>query len=322
MPLRASGRIRQKEAAVIRLGAGFPTLQLGGEPDVIRHWAEGVEALGFNHILAYEHVVGFNGREHISAFGPLDAHSRFHEPLVLFGFLAAVTKRVELVTGVLVLPQRQTALVAKQAAEVDVLSGGRLRLGVGLGWLPEEFAILNEPYRDRGRRVEEQIAVLRALWTQQPVSYVGEWHQFDDAGVSPLPVQRPIPIWIGSHSDAGLRRAGTLADGWLPVAGSVEGVEALVAKRDAIRRAATDAGRDPASIGIDGQVVFSWIPERGWRDFALAWQALGATHLTVTTMGLDSTTSVDEHLNALRHVRDELISAGVVDHVETRANLS
>jgi probable F420-dependent oxidoreductase len=295
----------------MRLGAGFPTLDLGGDPVVIRQWAEAIEALGFDHILAYEHVVGFEGKEHNSAFGPLDTHSTFHEPLVLFGFLAAVTARVELVTGVLVLPQRQTALVAKQTAEVDVLSGGRLRLGIGVGWVSEEFDILGTPYRDRGRRTEEQIAVLRALWTQQPAGFAGDWHQFDQAGISPLPVQRPIPIWIGSHADSALPRVGRLADGWMPVAASADAVAGLDAKREIVHRAARDAGRDPGTIGIDAQVVFNWIPEGGWRDYGLAWQAFGATHLTVTTMGLAG--GIEEHLAALKHVRDEMIAAGVVE---------
>lgn len=301
-----------KGGATMRLGAGFPTLDLGGDPAVIRYWAEAVEALGFDHLLAYEHVVGFNGKEHVSAFGPLDAHSRFHEPLVLFGFLAAVTTRVELVTGVLVLPQRQTALVAKQAAEVDVLSGGRLRLGIGVGWVPEEFDVLGASYRDRGRRTDEQIKVLRALWTQQPVDFSGRWHQFAQAGISPLPVQRPIPIWIGSHGDSALPRVGRLADGWMPVAASVEAVEGLHDKREIVHNAAREAGRDPAAIGIDAQVVFNWIPESGWRAYGQAWQAFGATHLTVTTMGLASS-AVEDHLSAVRFVRDELVAAGVIE---------
>jgi hypothetical protein len=158
----------------------------------------------------------------------------------------------------------------------------------------------------------EQIAVLRALWTQQPTNFTGQWHRFEHAGISPMPVQRPIPIWVGTHGEAGLRRTGRLADGWLPVAGSVEGVEQLVPKRDAIRDAARRAGREPAAIGIDGQVVFNWVPEGGWRDYGLAWQSFGATHLTVTTMGLQAA-SVEEHLAALRFVRDELRAAGVVD---------
>jgi probable F420-dependent oxidoreductase len=302
----------------MRLGAGFPTLDLGGDPAVIRYWAESVEALGFDHILAYEHVIGFDGYAHVGAFGPQDTRSRFHEPLVLFGFLAAVTRRVELATGVLVLPQRQTALVAKQAAEVDVLSGGRLRLGIGIGWVPEEFAILNESYSDRGRRTVEQIAVLRALWTQQPTNFTGQWHRFEHAGISPMPVQRPIPIWVGTHGEAGLRRTGRLADGWLPVAGSVEGVEQLVPKRDAIHDAARRAGREPTAIGIDGQVVFNWVPERGWREYAQAWQSFGATHLSVTTMGLQEA-SVEAHLAALRFVRDELRAAGVVNQVNSNS---
>jgi probable F420-dependent oxidoreductase len=295
----------------MRLGAGFPTLDLGGDPAVIRHWAESVEALGFDHILAYEHVIGFDGREHNSAFGPLDAHSRFHEPLVLFGFLAAVTRRVELATGVLVLPQRQTALVAKQAAEVDVLSGGRLRLGVGIGWVPEEFSMLNERYDDRGRRTVEQIEVLRALWTRQPASFTGRWHRFVDAGISPSPTRRPIPIWIGSHGDVGLRRVGRFADGWLPVAPSIAGIEALAPKLEIIHRAADEAGRNPTTLGIDAQVVFGWVPEGGWQEFGHALHTFGATHLTVTTMGMP-TASVDEHLAALRHVRDEIGAIGIV----------
>jgi len=178
----------------MQLGTGFPTLDLGGDPQVIRQWAQAVERMGLRHILVYEHVVGFNGRDHNSAFGPLNAHSCMHEPFVLFGYLAAITQHVELVTGVLVLPQRQTALVAKQAAEVDVLSGGRLRLGIGIGWVLEEFAALNEVYANRGQRSVEQIAVLRALWTQQPTDFSGTWHALEQAGISPLPVQRPIPI--------------------------------------------------------------------------------------------------------------------------------
>ena len=296
----------------MRIGAGFPTLDLGGAPETIRSWAESVEALGFDHILAYEHVAGFAGRDIGTAFGLLRPHTRYDEPFVLFGFLAAVTRRVELATGVLVLPQRQTALVAKQAAEVDVLSGGRLRLGIGVGGVPEEFALLNANFRDRGRRVEEQIALLRALWTQQPLSFDGRWHHADQTGISPLPVQQPIPIWIGSHSDAGLRRIGRLGDGWLPVIPSSAAVDQLRPMRQLISESAQVAGRDPAVIGIDAQVRFNWIPETGWRDYGLALRDFGATHLTVTTMGLPGS-SVDDHLAALSYVRDELTAAGLVD---------
>lgn len=160
--------------------------------------------------------------------------------------------------------------------------------------------------------MEEQIDVLRALWTLQPATLSGTWHQIEDAGISPLPVQRPIPLWIGSHANGALPRVGKLADGWMPVAPSVETIEGLSSKREVIYGAARDAGRDPATIGIDAQVVFNWIPDNGWREYGLAWQAFGATHLTVTTMGL-AASGVEEHLEALRHVRDELIAAGVVD---------
>jgi probable F420-dependent oxidoreductase len=230
---------------------------------------------------------------------------------VLLGFLAGVTRQVELVTSVLVLPQRQTALVAKQAAEVDVLSGGRLRLGVGIGWVPEEFGALNEQYENRGRRSEEQMRVLRALWTEQPTTFSGRWHQLDRAGIAPLPVQRPISIWIGTHSEAGLRRVGQFADGWMPVGNPLRDADRIRALHTQIAAAAQEAGRDPASIGIDPQVVFGWVEEHDWGKYGAAWRELGATHLTVTTMGL-GTSSVDEHLAALRHVRDELAAAGVL----------
>lgn len=293
------------------LGAAFPSLDIGGNPVMIRRWAEGVESLGLNHIIAYEHVIGFDGRDHRSALGSLDTRSCWHEPLVLFGFLAAVTRRVELATGVLVLSQRQTMLVAKQAAEVDVLSGGRLRLGVGIGWLPEEFAILNETWSNRARRTEEQIAVLRTLWSQRPVDFTGNWHHFEQAGISPLPVRESISIWLGTHSAAGLRRVGQLADGWIPIGHPSEDPARRQDHVQQIHAAARATGRDPASIGIDPQVVYSWIPAGSWVDHAAGWQSVGATHLTVTTSGLGSA-AVDDHLDALRQVRDDLHSAGLV----------
>jgi probable F420-dependent oxidoreductase len=191
----------------MRLGAVFPQNEIGDDPSVIRTWAEEVERLGYQHILAYDHVIGA-GVDTRPDWRGYTSESAFHEVFVLFGYLAAVTTTIELVTGVLILPQRQTALVAKQAAEVDVLSGGRLRLGVGVGWNPVEYDVLNESFRDRGVRSEEQIDLLRALWADPTIDYTGRWHRVDNAGIKPRPSRRRIPVWLGGNAEAVLRRAG------------------------------------------------------------------------------------------------------------------
>jgi probable F420-dependent oxidoreductase len=228
----------------MRIGVVFPTLEVT-DPGAIRDYAQAAEDLGYVHLSAWEHVVGADLRSRPDWTGPATLQA-IHEPLVLFGYLAAVTQRLELVTGVLALPQRQTVLVAKQAAEVDVLSGGRLRLGVGLGWVEPEFRALNETFTDRGRRIQEQLAVLRALFTQEVVTFSGRWHDLDAVGIAPLPT-RPIPIWIGGQADAALRRVAALGDGWMPMIGPQQ------AQRDGfisrLRTYALERGRDPASIG-------------------------------------------------------------------------
>lgn len=195
------------------LGAIFPQSEIGADPIAVRDIAQAAEDLGYHHLLAFEHVILPRKPEYRGYAGAATAEQPFHEPLVLFGYLAALTRRIELVTDVLVLPQRQTVLVAKQAAEVDVLSGGRLRLGIGVGWIPDEFAALGADYSNRGARSEEQIALLRALWTEPEVTFRGRWHQIEAVGISPLPVQRSIPIWIGGRVEATLRRAARLGDG-------------------------------------------------------------------------------------------------------------
>ncbi|MCV7430882.1 LLM class F420-dependent oxidoreductase [Mycolicibacterium bacteremicum] len=281
----------------MRIGVVFPQTELGGDPGAVRAYGRRVEELGFTHILAYDHVVGADPAVHTGWAGPYDVRTTFHEPLVMFGFLAAVTEAVELVTGVIILPQRQTVLVAKQAAEVDLLSSGRLRLGVGIGWNAVEYEALGEDFSTRGKRSAEQIAVLRKLWTEPTVSVRGAHHQITGAGLSPLPVQRPIPIWIGSASDPGYRRAGRLADGWFPM---MSPGPRLDHARSVVEDAATAAGRDPAQIGMEGRV--SW---RGDDDAALAevtaWSQAGASHLSINTMGAGLAT-VDDHLAVLARI--------------------
>ena len=201
----------------MRVGVVFPQTELGGDPGAVRAYGQRVEALGFTHLLAYDHVVGADPEVHKGWQGPYDVHTTFHEPLVMFGYLAAVTTTLELVTGVIILPQRQTVLVAKQAAEVDLLSGGRFRLGVGLGWNAVEYEALGEDFTNRGRRSEEQVEVMRRLWTEESVTLDGRYHHVTGAGLAPLPVQRPIPVWFGAASDRAYERAGRLGDGWFPM---------------------------------------------------------------------------------------------------------
>lgn len=199
----------------MKIGVVFPQTEIGGDVGAVRAYGEEVERLGFSHVLAYDHVLGADPAVHPGWSGPYDLDSTFHEPFVLFAYLAACTS-LEFATGVVILPQRQTALVAKQAAEVDLLSGGRLRLGVGLGWNSVEYEALGKAFSDRGRRVEEQVELLRRLWTERSVTFHGAHETVTGAGLAPLPVQRPVPVWFGAQSPPAYRRAGRLGDGWLP----------------------------------------------------------------------------------------------------------
>lgn len=281
----------------MRVGVVFPQTELGGDPGALRAYGQQVEELGFTHILAYDHVVGADPAVHRGWDGPYDVHTTFHEPFVMFGYLAAVTSAVELVTGVIILPQRQTVLVAKQAAEVDLLSDGRLRMGVGLGWNTVEYEALGEDFTNRGRRSEEQIELLRRLWIEQTVTFDGRYHRVTGAGLAPLPVQRPIPVWVGARSTRALERAGRLADGWFPM---MPPGPKLDHARDIVGRAALAAGRDPAVLGMEGRANWAGNPDDVVEALS-AWEAAGATHAGVNTMGagLDG---VDEHLAALERV--------------------
>jgi probable F420-dependent oxidoreductase len=229
----------------------------------------------------------------------------FHEPFALFGYLAGLTQRMELATGVLILPQRQTALVAKQAAEVDVLSGGRLRLGIGIGRHVVEYEGLGEDFHNRGRRSEEQIEVLRALWTHQLVTYEGRWHKITDAGLNPLPVQRPIPIWFGGMADRVLRRIARLGDGWFPQCQPDDDGRTMI---DRLHAYARREGREPGSIGIEGRISIAQDSAEGWIKLFAAWRELGATHISVNTMGA-GLSSPNDHIDAIRRFKEAIASA-------------
>jgi probable F420-dependent oxidoreductase len=284
------------------IGVVFPQTEIGSDPVAIRDYAQAVEDLGYRQIVIYDHVLGASTANRPDWHGPYTSDTLFHEPLVLFGYLAAITRRVGLVTSVIILPQRQTALVAKQAAEVDVLSGGRLRFGIGVGWNPVEYEALNEDFHTRGARSEEQIAVLRALWTQPVVSFHGRWHQIDEAGINPLPVQQPIPIWLGGNSDAALKRTARLGDGWFPQRPPDDEARAVLEK---LREYTQAAGRSPEAVGIEARMSIGQVPESGWAGYADAWRQLGATHLSVNTMGANLATPQD-HIDALRRAKNIL----------------
>jgi probable F420-dependent oxidoreductase len=279
----------------MKLGVVFPQTEIGSDPGAIRAYAQAAEALGYHHLIAFDQVVGLNPASRPDWQGVYTYRDLFHEPLVLFGYLAAVTEHLELVTGVLVLPQRQTALVAKQAAEVDVLSRGRLRLGIGVGLKADEYEALDATYHDRGTRSEEQIELLRALWGQELITYTGQWHTVSDGGLNPLPIQRPIPIWFGGHADAVVQRLARLGDGWIPLFAPDDAGRAEIEK---MRRYAREAGRDPVSIGVESWITIASKTPDSWREEAQAWKALGATHLSVNTMraGLGSP---EAHIEAI-----------------------
>ena len=285
----------------MQIGVTFPQTEIGADPKVVADYARAAEDLGYEYLLAYDHVLGASTATRPEWQGPYTSESMFHEPFVLFGYLACAAPRLGLVTGVIVLPQRQTALVAKQAAEVDVLCGGRLRLGVGVGWNAVEYEGLGQAFSDRGKRADEQISLMRRLFCAPAVSFTGDHHAISDAGINPLPVQRPIPIWVGGMSEAAMRRAGRMGDGWFPM-GRLD--DAMEAKLGRVRAIAAEAGRSPGAVGIDARIDARLVPEAEWAEEAARWEAAGATHLAVSTMGqgLKGT----QHIDAIARFRDAL----------------
>jgi probable F420-dependent oxidoreductase len=278
----------------MQIGVVYPQSDLLTDPDSLRAYGQGVESLGFRHLLTYDHVLGADRSVHDDFAGPYDIDTTFHEPFVLFAFLAACTD-LEFVTGILIAPQRQTALIAKQAAEVDVLSGGKLRVGVGNGWNKVEYDALGKEFTNRGKRLEEQVALLRRLWTEHSVTFEGEYETVIGAGLAPMPVQQPIPIWMGASSTAAFERIGRVADGWFPMMRPGDDLAGALAT---IAESASAAGRDATKIGMEGRV--GWQPDDPdkFRRQVDRWQEVGATHLGVDTMRL-GLSSPAEHLAAL-----------------------
>ena len=289
----------------MNIGVVFPQTEIGAGAGAVRSYATGVEELGFTHLLAYDHVLGADPAVHEGWNGPYDISTTFHEPLVLFGYLAALTS-LELVTGIIILPQRQTALVAKQAAEADLLTGGRFRLGIGLGWNAVEYEALGKSFADRGARMTEQVTLLRRLWTERTVTHAGSYEQVTGAGLAPLPVQRPIPVWFGAHSRRAYARTGQLGDGWFP---QVPPGPRLDEAKSVVDQAAAEAGRDPAELGMEGRVSWGDGGAEQVAERVARWHDAGASHVSVNTMGAGLAT-VDEHLAALTEVAAALGLSG------------
>lgn len=283
----------------MELGVVFPQTEIGNDPSVIRDYAQAAEQLGYHHLLAYDHVVGAHPDRLRGTRAPYTHLTSFHEPFVLFGYLAGLTSRLELVSGVLILPQRQTALVAKQAAEVDLLSGGRLRLGVGSGWNPVEYEVLGQDFKRRGARLEEQVALLRRLWSEELVEFQGRFDTVNQAALLPRPTRR-IPIWMGGTADAVLRRIARRGDGWFPQAGP--GPE-LADQLQRLRAYVEAAGRPTDAVGVEGRLSIAQTPASEWASTAQQWRELGAAYLGVNTMGA-GLQSPREHIAAIRRFKE------------------
>ena len=283
----------------MKVGVVFPHNEIGTDPGAIRAYAEGAESMGFDHMLIYDHVLGADPNRPGGWSGPYDKDVAFHEPFTTFAFMAAVTQTIEFCTAVLILPQRQTALVAKQAAQLAILSNNRFRLGVGTGWNQVEYEALGIPFEARGTRQSEQVDLMRELWEQDTFSYEGKYHTVTQAGILPRPSQT-IPIWFGGGAPALLRRCGRLGDGWIPIGTPNETSRQML---EVIKEARLKAGKPWETFGIQAQAqVRGGDPER-WRSHYERWESLGCTHIAVATHTVGHQ-SVDEHLASASNYLD------------------
>jgi probable F420-dependent oxidoreductase len=292
----------------MQLGAVIPQNDIGGQPAAMKEFALAAEELGYDYLEAADHVLGVNVASRPGWVDRNTSADWFHDPFVLFGFLTPIT-RLGFSTGVLILAQRQAVLVAKQAASLDVLCQGRFRLGVGVGWNEVEFTALNETFHNRGRRSEEQVEVMQALWAEDHVTFEGKYHRIEDAGINPRPAAGRVPVWSGGHHDNTLRRIAKYGDGWMMLA-LPPGPEATAAF-DTLRRYAEQEGRDPAAIGIEIWTSTAQGPdEAAWREEVKFWKQAGVTHVTLaSTHGRGfhrrlAGRSMADHLDALRQFRD------------------
>ena len=286
----------------MKFGVVFPQIEFGHDPGALREYAQTAESLGYSHLLAYDHILGANPNRPGGWKGPYTYENPFLEPFVLFSYLAPLTQRLEFTTGILILPQRQTALVAKQAATLDVLSDGRLRLGVGLGWNEVEYQALNEKFSNRGRRIEEQIQVLQKLWAEPLVTFEGRWHHIPDAGLNPLPVGRKIPIWFGGHHEKVLQRVAKFGDGWMPNYRKAVDIRPHL---ELLEKFLAVEGRNRADIGLEARMQFGEGDPEAWDRTLEEWKGVGVTHITINTMGVGFDTP-QKHIEAIKRFAKEM----------------
>jgi probable F420-dependent oxidoreductase len=283
----------------MKIGVVFPQTEIGSDAGGVRAYTQAVEQMGYTHVLAYDHVIGANLANRPDWKGPYSLETAFHEPFVLFSFMAGMTETLEFATGIVILPQRQTVLVAKQAAALDVLSDGRFRMGIGIGWNEVEYESLGMEFTDRGARSEEQIALMRALWTNDSVNFEGKWHTVPDAGINPLPIQQPIPIWLGGGADIVVKRIARIADGWMPM---WQPDEAGLKELDKLFMYAKEAGREGSDIGINGRVTADLATEDSWSDAVKSWSGIKADYIDINTMG-QGLSGADAHIERLEKFR-------------------
>jgi probable F420-dependent oxidoreductase len=286
----------------MEIGVVFPQTELGGDVGAVRAFGQAASEMGYAHLAAYDHVLGADPAVHGDLGGPYTIDTTFHEPLLLFAYLAGCTD-LAFATSILIGPQRQTALLAKQAAEIDLLSGGQFRLGLGIGWNKVEYEALGHSFERRGDFLEEQVEVLRLLWTQDSVTFNGRFHTITAAGLAPPPLQRPIPIWMGGHAPAALRRIGRLADGWFPMTRPGGGLEEAL---EVIDQGAREAGRALSDIAFEGRVEWATGDLDKMAGHAERWRAAGASHLSVNTMGA-GLAGVDAHIAAMSEMAGALL---------------
>jgi probable F420-dependent oxidoreductase len=284
----------------MRIGIIYPQNELRGDPEAIRSIGLAAEELGYDHLLAYDHVLGATHDREPKLTGPYTEKDPFHDPFVMFAYLAGITQRLQFVTGILILPQRQTVLVARQAADLDLLSGDRLRLGVGIGWNYVEYTALGQDFNARGKRLAEQVELLRRLWEEPLVDFKGSFDRVDRAALNPRP-RRRIPIWFGGFAEAALRRAAALGDGFIF---SGNGLEQVARLKQFVR----EAGRQEHHFGLHNNIRAK--RPQDVVDSILRWRDAGGTHASVLTMG-QNFTSTDQHIDHMKAVADSLRKSGL-----------
>ena len=279
----------------MEIGAVFPHNEIGTDPQAIKDYAQGVEELGVTHLLIYDHVLGAD-RDRPGGFeGPYDKDVAFHEPFTTFAFIAAVTKKLDMITTVMILPQRQTVLVAKQAAELAILSNNRFKLGIGVGWNTVEYTGLNENFKNRGKRQEEQVELMRLLWESEVLEYKGDYHHIDKASINPRP-SKSVPIWFGGGAPQLIERCADLGDGWIPLMGPNEAARKTLAAMKAKRES---KGLDWDNFGVQAQAQYAGGDAERWNKHAEKWRNLGASHLAIATHNAEPT-NVDGHLGRIK----------------------